>query len=243
MAPRRANAGSGAEVSIDQLEAKANQGDVQAQFKLGEYHSTRGEYPGDFREALKWYTKAAEQGHAGAQYAIGAHYDFPKDPKIILAPMWYRKAAEQGHIDAQFSLGRCYEEGRGVKKDLAESVRWYRKAAEAGDATAQYVVGYAYQHGEGVPQSYPDAVRWHTRAARQGHGESQFELGVAYLLGHGVPENTEEAYIWLNLAAANGVERAGKGRDEVARHLPAKALERAQARAIKLHGEIQRQRR
>ena len=37
--------------------------------------------------AVKWYRKAAEQGHVYAQHSLGLMYQ-----------SWYRKAAEQGYV-------------------------------------------------------------------------------------------------------------------------------------------------
>src|SRR5438309_9048594 len=55
---------------------------------------------------MKWYRKAAEQGHADAQFALGACYangrGVGKDE--VEAGKWYRKAAEQGHAEAQCRL-------------------------------------------------------------------------------------------------------------------------------------------
>jgi len=59
--------------------------------------------PEDDAEAVKWWKKAAEQGHALAQYDLGAMYakgeGVPQDHKE--AVKWYRKSAEQGYADAQ----------------------------------------------------------------------------------------------------------------------------------------------
>jgi TPR repeat protein len=64
--------------------------------------------------------KAAEQGHADAQFYLGVKYangeGVPKDS--VKAVEWYRKAAEQGDADAQFYLGVKYARGEGVPKDL-----------------------------------------------------------------------------------------------------------------------------
>ena len=58
--------------------------------------------PQDYREAVKWFRKAAEQGHAGAQANLGFMYDrgwgVPEDDRE--AVKWFRKAAEQGHAGA-----------------------------------------------------------------------------------------------------------------------------------------------
>ena len=69
--------------------------------------------------------------------------------------------------------------------------------------------------------------------------EAQCYLGGLYDLGLGVPENKAEAYVWFSLSAAAGQMGAESARDEMARHLSKGALEQAQARATKLHEEIQ----
>jgi hypothetical protein len=93
----------------------------------------------DDAEAVKWYRKAAEQGHAEAQANLGIMYQhgrgIPKDDAE--AVKWYRKAAEQGQALGQNNLGWMYANGQGVTKDDAEAVKWYRKAAEQGHVTAQ----------------------------------------------------------------------------------------------------------
>ena len=59
----------------------------------------------DAAEAMRWYRKAAEQGHADAQYQLGSHYELGIGVKKDLdaALKWYHKAAEQGHRLAQSS--------------------------------------------------------------------------------------------------------------------------------------------
>jgi len=88
----------------------------------------------DHAEAVRWYRKAAEQGHAGAQYNLGVMYLNGQGVRQdhAEAARWFRKAAEQGHAGAQCILGGMYEYGRGLKQDHAEAARWYRKAAEQG---------------------------------------------------------------------------------------------------------------
>ncbi|WP_439830288.1 tetratricopeptide repeat protein, partial [Aeromonas veronii] len=63
--------------------------------------------PQDDAQALAWYRKAAEQGHAKAQYNLGVMYGngqgVPQDD--AQAVVWFRKAAEQGLAEAQYELG------------------------------------------------------------------------------------------------------------------------------------------
>jgi hypothetical protein len=63
--------------------------------------------PQDYAEALHWYRKAADQGNANAQSAIGYAYyhglGVSRDNAEALR--WYRKAADQGDEYAQRALG------------------------------------------------------------------------------------------------------------------------------------------
>jgi TPR repeat protein len=52
----------------------AEQGDVEAQDRLGSMYNRGMGVPEDYAEAAKWYRKAAEQGYASAQYNLGNMY-------------------------------------------------------------------------------------------------------------------------------------------------------------------------
>ena len=84
--------------------------------------------------AVKWCQKAAELGHADAQFNLGAGYDWGRGVRQDMeqAVEWYQKAAAQGLAGAQCSLGTCYAIGEGVRKDTGQAVGWFRKAAEQG---------------------------------------------------------------------------------------------------------------
>lgn len=58
---------------IRPLRAAAEKGDADAQFRYGE-HCRKGSYrPEDDAQAAQWFSKAAEQGHAAAQYHLVIH--------------------------------------------------------------------------------------------------------------------------------------------------------------------------
>jgi len=88
---------------------------AEAQYELGiDYEHGYNGKEKDLKMAVHWYTKAAEQGLAKAQYKLGLNYGtgqgVPRD--VEKAKYWYTKAAEQGHEDAQSLLkklrGGCY---------------------------------------------------------------------------------------------------------------------------------------
>ena len=96
-------------------------------------------YSKDLAEAVRYYTIAAEQGHAKAQNNLGHMYNEGWGVKSdkSKAFYWYGKAAEQGLPLAQSNYGTCFEFGTGTKKDKAKAIEWYRKAAAQDNASAK----------------------------------------------------------------------------------------------------------
>ena len=61
------------------------------------------------------YHKAAEGGHAQAQWKLGSVFHYQREAGYVVdkekALFWYKKAAEGGHSHAQWELGRAYKDG------------------------------------------------------------------------------------------------------------------------------------
>ena len=120
---------------FDDCIAKAKQGDVRAQHNLGRIYrgnkEVTQEVAQDYAESVKWYTKAAEQGHARAQAWLGVMYSlgFGVNRDYKAAAKWYRKAADQGDPLGQLRLASFYSQGKGVAKNLKEAEKWYLKSA------------------------------------------------------------------------------------------------------------------
>ena len=87
--------------------------------------------PQDDAEAVRWWRRAAEQGHATAQYNLGVMYangrGVPQDDAE--AVRWYRLAADQGEALAQSNLGVMYANGRGVPQDDVHAHMWINLGA------------------------------------------------------------------------------------------------------------------
>jgi TPR repeat protein len=131
---------------------------------------------GDYKEAVKWYRLAAEQGDAKAQYYLGMMYGggrgVPRDEKKAIK--WLLKAAEQRSVGAQRLLGAIFYYGWGVQ-DYTEAAKWYKKAAEQGDRDAQNILGAMYERGKGIPKDFVEAYKWFSIS-----GESGNEHGRMY---------------------------------------------------------------
>jgi TPR repeat protein len=112
-----------AQSDFESTKARAEAGDAQAQWSLGEMYDTGEGVVQDDVEAAKWHRLAAEQGNANSQFILGATY---KDGEGVAqnyqeAVKWYRLAAEQGDALAQFFLGAMYGDGRGVTQSYAKA--------------------------------------------------------------------------------------------------------------------------
>ena len=68
--------------------------------------------PQDYAQAAAWFRRAADQGHANAQYNLGLMYGagegVPQD--YAQAVTWYRQAAEQGRANAQYNLTISFDQ-------------------------------------------------------------------------------------------------------------------------------------
>ncbi|KAF9098139.1 hypothetical protein BGX23_006944 [Mortierella sp. AD031] len=114
-------------------------GDRDAQIALGDlYMERRGTTP-NYKLAMDWFLKAAEQGDPRGQRRIGYLYyhGYGVMQNYSTAMEWYRKAADQGNAEAQREIGFLYKYGRGVPKDYSQAMEWYKKAADQGDKLCQ----------------------------------------------------------------------------------------------------------
>ena len=85
-----------------------NQGKAEAQYDLGVCYSNGYGVKTDYKEALKWYKKAAEQEHLDALFNVGACYYNGVGVKqdIKEAKKWFKKAADKGDQEAMNLLKR-----------------------------------------------------------------------------------------------------------------------------------------
>ena len=153
----------------------AEQGDKQAQFKIGYMYQNGQGVVQNYKEAVSWFRKAAEQEYEKAQYSLALIYGEGKGvtQDYKEAARWYRKAAIRGHARAQYNLGQLFLRGDGVVKDYKEASRWFRKAANRRIVQAQNNLGAFYLQGMGVVQDYVQAHSWFYIAEKHGHQKAK----------------------------------------------------------------------
>lgn len=127
------------EMFLEDMRARADAGDAQAQFILGESYSAGYCVQKDPAAVFGWYRKAAEGGVTGAQFHLGLLYfegsGIPQD--YTVAHGWLLKAAEGGDAAAPVLLGTIYEAGVGMPEDPVRAYMWYSIGAAQGDEEAR----------------------------------------------------------------------------------------------------------
>jgi len=215
--------------------------DADMQFNSGIKYLRGDGVAKDYKQAVHWLTKSAEQGNVGAQLTLGYIYQkgegIPQD--YTQAVQWYTKAAEQKSVEAQRYLGILYLNPDGAPKDYQKASAFLTAAAEQGDLPAQFNLGLMNERGNDTtaPKDFKQAFSWHSKAANQGFAPAQFALGRLYGRGEGVTQDNKQAYIWFALAATNGMNV--KARDAVAAKLTPQILEQAQQETKVLFEKIE----
>jgi TPR repeat protein len=192
--------------SLGDLQAAADRGEPDAQWKLGGLCAYGVGVARSDVEALKWFRRAADQGSSNAQVSLGVMYDKGKGVERDQAEalQWYQKAADQGNANGQYNLGLMYLEGAGTSQDYSRAMLWFGTAAQQGDADAQDALGDMFLFGKGVAESDAEAIRWYRKAADQGLASAQASLGFIYEFSESLPDNLEEGVRWYRLAADQG---------------------------------------
>ena len=167
----------------------AQQGDAEAQFKIGTCYMSGHSSPMNKQDALEWFDNYCSQETTSAANE--------SDRKGVLqdkseAVLWFLKAAEQGNADAQVLLGEIYFEGFGVSENKKEGIKWVRKAVEKGDSDAMLILGECYLDGEGVPEDKNEGIEWIRKSVDKNNSYAMWTLGGCYLFGDGVPKDKKE---------------------------------------------------
>ena len=97
----------------------ADKGMAEAQINLGMMFESGQGVPQDFKEAIRWYRLAADQGLIKAQEKLNS---------------LLKKSAK---AQINFGLGMRFESGEGVPQDFEEAIRRYQLAADLGLIKAQ----------------------------------------------------------------------------------------------------------
>lgn len=157
----------------------AEQGYMQAQFRVAEAYCTGQGVPLDEIIACEWYKKAAEQGDVTSIDRLGLIFDtgingIEKHPD--LSYKWYSKGAELGSASCEFGAGCAYLIGKGVDKDYDKAVKLIFSAAEKGHAAAECYLGIMFAQGIYFAVDREKAKKWLLKAEANGDSTASEEL-------------------------------------------------------------------
>lgn len=148
---------------------EAENGDPNAQAKIGKAYAFGEGIDQDWKMAVKWWSKASDAGHAGAQYGLGMCYSDGAgvEKSESTAFIWFLRAAESGDAAGQYKVAYAYATGNGASKNISEANRWFAKSARQGFAMSQIFIGINYKLGIGVQRDLIESYAWLAIAAER----------------------------------------------------------------------------
>ena len=199
---------------VEELRILAGQGSAEARYQMGKLYrcglwkDCNWIVKKDYKEALKWYLLAVEQGDPRAQCEAAFMYShgYGTEQNDARAAELYTKAEESGNTSAMVNLGEMYYSGNSVEQNYAKAMELFLKASELGgtEGAAEYWIAGMYLDGEGVVKDDTKALEWYQKSAEQGLADAQYMLGQMYEDGEGASQDYVKAAYWYNKAALQG---------------------------------------
>ena len=209
------------ELSIDELEVLGYDGDVEAQYRLGQlYEYGSDDIDQDFDLAREWYERAAKQGNADALTALGYFYlnGCGVETSLDQAADYFQQAISLGSTEANAGLARACLNGYGDPAQQGQMAFSYASVSEqAGDLDGICLMGYLYEQGIGCGQNYEQAIEYYQRVLETEEpeltdeyawNEAATRLGIMYIEGNGVETDERQALSYFEMAADRGYRMA-----------------------------------
>jgi TPR repeat protein len=200
----------------------AQAGNVEAQYLMGAFYQYAPGWFGSSRKARPWLLKAAERGHAGAQFQLGlilrSGHRIARDR--VGSDRWIKKAVDQKLPNALYDAALI----AALRNDdfaSREAFDLFLRAANAGVSAAQVRIAEFYEgrYPKVIAKDYRKAAEWLSKAAnqrfettpsliylfkfvccRRAQGRARMRLAVYYARGIGVTQNRTTALSWAHRA-------------------------------------------
>lgn len=188
----------------------AKRGYADGYYNLAVQHEKGLGVKKDFQKAVKYFRKAASQGHTSAQNSLStmyrAGYIKPSNnaersqwerpinpaPRTPRSPITRPALISTPQVPLDASLGNAASITPQIQKLQEQAIR--------GNTDAQFKLGQIYLAGKDVPLDYTQAVKWFRKAAVAGHRGAQNKMGYMYEHGYGVPMDISLALTWYRRA-------------------------------------------
>jgi hypothetical protein len=164
---------------LAKLIERARRGELEAQIRLSLKYRDGDGIRRDYKEALRWSRRAADQGSAFALDNTGWHYyaglGVPQDFDIAVG--YFKAGAKAGAPWGMYNLGQCYFSGLGVEQDYRQAQHCWQKGAAKGNGAAALRLAMMHACGDGVPPDASAALRWCEKAVALGETDALVLLG------------------------------------------------------------------
>ncbi len=152
------------------LRHSAGKGVASAMFEVARRYQNGKGVKKNYKEAVKWYRRAAEKEYAPAQYRLGTLYERGRGvtKSIENARDWYRRSAKLGNVKAMHNLGVIFSGQKKIRPDYALAIQWFTKAAKYGLADSQFNLAIINYNGLGKTKDIVEAYKWFALASKNG---------------------------------------------------------------------------
>lgn len=201
---------------LHSLKTAAEQGDADAQYRLGIIYREGKEVRRSLRLALAYFRRAAAKGHRPARFMLALADMNGKgvipDEKKAFAK--FRELYDGGFDAAGIPLGVLYYEGRGTEKNYAAAAECLRRGLKAKNGmtpeiSPETILGRMYYTGGfGLKPDFSEAFKYLKPAGR--NPENQYLLGCLCRDGKGTPRDPAAAAAYFRQAAEQGHLRGEK---------------------------------
>ena len=203
----------------------AKDGNVTAQYLMGNAYLEGRGTEADFDKAIQWFDAAAANGHEKSQDIIAGEYLFGERNYSLeqkeTAVKYLILMADRGDSDAMDILLQIYGQGEveGIPADLHKALDFAEKFSETGNLMAKMMIAQASDHAyldeDGSFADYKNderAAGLYQELVAVGNADyvkiAAYNLGCMYQTGRGVTQSAAEAVHYLKMAYENGEREA-----------------------------------
>lgn len=205
----REQAAAWADVLLDNLTRKAEQGDQKAMWMLARLFMTGDEViPADAVRSVEWFNRLSAQGEPSAAFILGDLYtkqNSPEAAKSAYAKAYeiYCRQAGEGDKESLYWQGYMELNALGVNQNTASGIEHLEEAAAAGILPAAYQLFKVYTTGTGTDKDEVKALTYATMLADQAKdAQMAYLVADSYLKGKGVAADTAKGMQYLEKAVA-----------------------------------------
>lgn len=203
----------------------AKDGNITAQYLMGNAYLEGRGTEADFDKAIQWFDTAAANGHEKSQDIIAGEYLFGEKNYSLeqkeTAVKYLILMADRGDSDAMDILLQIYGKGEveGIPADLHKALEFAEKFSEMGNLMAKMMIAQASDHAyldeHGSLADYKNderAAGLYQELVVAGNADyvkiAAYNLGCMYQTGRGVTQSAAEAVHYLKMAYENGEREA-----------------------------------